>query len=84
MMFVFHCLTGVHVSFRIMVSRDRCPGVGLLDPMVVLYLETLMYQWAPSSPWPHISHSSPGSGYPFSNHMILEAPPPIPIPLSPA
>ena len=29
---------GVHVSFQIIVSLDICPGVGLMDHMVVLYL----------------------------------------------
>ena len=30
--------TGVHVSFQVMVSLGRCPGVGWLDQMVVLCL----------------------------------------------
>ena len=29
---------GVHVSFRIMVFSGICPGVGLLDHMMVLFL----------------------------------------------
>ena len=29
---------GVHVSFQIMVFSDRCPGMGMLDLMVVLHL----------------------------------------------
>ena len=29
---------GRHVSFRIMVSPGICPGVGLLDHMVALFL----------------------------------------------
>ena len=30
--------TGVHVSFWIIIYLDICPGVGLLDPMVILFL----------------------------------------------
>ena len=29
---------GVHVSFELWFSLDRCPRVGLLDHMVVLFL----------------------------------------------
>ena len=31
--------TGVHVSFQITVFSSICPGVGLLDHIVVLYLD---------------------------------------------
>ena len=30
--------TGVHVSFQIIFSPGVCPGVGLLDHMVTLFL----------------------------------------------
>ena len=29
---------GVHVSFELWFSQDTCPGVGLLDHMVALFL----------------------------------------------
>ena len=37
--------TGVHVSFEIRVSPDKCPEIGLLDHMVILFLffKVLLY-----------------------------------------
>ena len=30
--------TGVHYLFELWFCEESCPGVGLLDPMVVLYV----------------------------------------------
>ena len=30
---------GVHVSFQLMISLGVCPGVGLLDHMIALFLD---------------------------------------------
>ena len=34
---------GVHVSFPIIVCLDICPGVGLLDQMVTLFLVLFLF-----------------------------------------
>ena len=42
--------TGVHVSFQLQFSPDICPGVGLLDHMVVLclgFLKKYLFIWLP-------------------------------------
>ena len=49
---------GVHVSFVIMVFLDICPGVGLLDHMVVLFLVKLIaalfaIAWKHYRTWKH-------------------------------
>ena len=41
LIFNFSCAAmniGVHVSIESWFSLDRCPGVGLLDQMVILFL----------------------------------------------
>ena len=44
---------GVHVSFQIRVFSDKCPGVGLLDHMVVLFLVFLRKKTKNRTPFFH-------------------------------
>ena len=58
---------GVHVSFRTMFSLDICPGVGLLDHVVALFLVNMRLSECTVSYYSALSQVSAkivGSSYP--------------------